>query len=222
MRATWPYTARWTAALPRMVGETIAPQRSISGVETVIPTFGGRWEVTGSFVIYGEPQELAWQAFIAQMEGGVGTTLVPIWTRFRPSGATGRQVPWDNVAGIEDTQTWEHFGFESTRVAGGTIAAAAALRATTISVTLTGSLGLRPGQYFSISERLYRVQHHWQTPAGVTQLMIQPPLRAAAAVGVALEVFSPVCRMRLAEPAGDLEYTPEGVARVTCRFVEAV
>lgn len=221
MRATWPYTAHWTAATPRVVGEARPPQQSISGAETIIPAMGARWEVTGSFVIHGEAQELAWQAFIAQMEGGIGTTLVPIWSRFRPRTETGRRVDWDNVAGLANGQTFEHFGFQNSRVVGARLAAAAPLRATRIAVELADSTGIRPGQFFSIGERLHQAQHHWQV-GGAHQLMIRTPLRASAPAGSVLELFRPVCLMRLAEPAGDMDYTPEGVARVTVKFIESV
>lgn len=219
MHATWPYTARWTAALPRVIGEARPPQQSISGAETVIPAMGARWEVTGSFVIHGEQQELAWQAFIAQMEGGIGTTLVPIWSRFRPRTAAGLRVDWDNTAGLYGAQTFEHFGFEASPIIGARLAAPAALRATQITIELLDSTGIRPGQYFSIGERLHQVQHHWQV-GGVRQVMIRPPLRVDAPAGTALELFRPVCLMRLAEPAGEFEYTPDLASRVTCRFVE--
>ena len=221
MRATWPYTARWTSAQPRMVGEVQAPQLSISGVETIVRGLGARWEVTGSFVIHGEEQELAWQAFIAQMEGGAGTTLVPIWSRYRPRDNRGREAPWDRMAGVADAQAWEHFGFETGPVGLMQLAAPAPLRATTIRVSAVNSTGIRPGQYFSLGERLHRVQQHWQDAGGTSNLMIQPPLRQAF-TAAALILDRPVCLMRLAEPAGDMEYTPEGVGRVTCRFVEAV
>ena len=219
MHATWPYTARWTAATPRMVGEARPAQQSISGAETIIPAMGARWEVTGSFVIHGEQQELAWQAFIAQMEGGLGTTLVPIWSRFRPLTATGGRVDWDNTAGLYGAQTFEHFGFENPQIVGARLASPAALRATQITIELMDSIGIRPGQYFSIGERLHQVQHHWQV-GGVRQVMIRPPLRVEAPAGTALELFRPVCLMRLAELAGDIEYTPDLASRVTCRFIE--
>lgn len=221
MHAAWPYTERWTSALPRMIGEVQQRQQSISGAATIVRGMGAHWEVTGSFVIHGEAQELAWQEFIAQMEGGAGTTLVPIWSRYRPRDNRGRQTSWERTAGFADAQTWEHFGFENAPVVVMQLAAPALLRSTTIKVSKVNSTGIRPGQYFSMGERLYRVQNHWQDADGTSNLMIQPPLRQAF-TAAALILDRPVCLMQLAEPAGDLEYTPEGVGRVTCRFVEAV
>ena len=232
MRATWPFSARWTSAAPRLIGEVQQRQQSISGAETIVRGTGAHWEVTGNFVIHGEAQELAWQAFIAQMEGGAGTTLVPIWSRYRPRDNRGRQTSWERTSGLSDdsgstlyghdsAQTWEHFGLDNAPVTIMSLAQPAALRATTIKVTSVNSNGIRPGQYFSLGERLYRVQNHWQDADGTSNLMIQPPLRQAF-TAAALILDRPVCLMRLAEEAGEIEYTPDGVAHVDVTFVEAV
>lgn len=233
MRATWPFSARWTSAAPRLIGQTLRPpQQSINGTQTILPSLSAHWQVEGSFVVHGEAQELAWQAFIAQMEGGVGTTLVPIWSRYRPRDNRGRQTSWERTSGLSDdsgstlyghdsAQTWEHFGLDNAPVTIMSLAQPAALRATTIKVTSINSNGIRPGQYFSLGERLYRVQNHWQDADGTSNLMIQPPLRQAF-TAAALILDRPVCVMRLTEESGELEYTPDGVAHVDVTFVEAV
>lgn len=223
MRATFPFHLLWQDVVPRFVGASLEPQRAISGAQTVIPTMSGRWEADCSFVIQGEAAQLAWQAFLAQMEGRIGTTLVPIRTRFRPRDRNGRSVAACTTAGFDGAQTWEHFGFESAPVATMALAADAPLRATTIKVTGGNTTGLRPGQYFSIGERLYRVQHHWQDADGTSNLMIQPPLRAAASAGAALVLDAPVCLMQMvSEDEGSFDHLLARMPRVTCRFVEAV
>lgn len=223
MRATFPFRLLSQDLTPRFVGASLEPQRSISGAETVIPSLGGRWEVTASFVIRGEAAQLEWQAFLAQMEGRIGTTLVPIRTRFRPDNRSGRAVTACQTAGFADAQTWEHFGFESAPVATTALAVAAPLRATTIKVSGGNTTGLRPGQFFSLGERLYRVQHHWQDEDGTSNLMIQPPLRAAAASGAVLILDAPVCLMRMvSEDEGQFDHLLNRMPRVTCSFVEAV
>ena len=222
MRATFPHQLLHQEVVPRFVGTSLEPQRSISGAETVVPSMGGHWEVDCTFVIRGEAAQLAWQAFLAQMEGRIGTTLVPIRTRFRPRDRDGHGVPGCGVAGLADAQTWEHFGFRNAPVATTTLAASAPLRATTIKVTGGNTTGLRPGQYFSIGERLYRVQHHWQDADGTSNLMIQPPLRQAF-TAAALILDRPVCPMRFAtEDEGSFDHLLDPMPRVTCRFVEAV
>ena len=222
MRATFPFHLMSQAFTPRFVGASLEPQRSINGAETVVPTMGGRWEVECSFVIHGEAAQLEWQAFLAQMEGRVGTTLVPIRTRFRPNDRDGHGVPFCQIAGLAGAQTWEHFGFANAPVATMTLVDPAPLRATTIRVAAANTTGIRPGQFFSLGERLYRVQHHWQTDDGVTNLMIQPPLRQAFNNAV-LILDRPVCRMRFAsETEGQFDQLLDRLPSVTCTFVEAV
>ncbi|AWX94004.1 hypothetical protein DPM13_16425 [Paracoccus mutanolyticus] len=76
------------------------------------------------------------------------------------------------------------------------VAAAAPLRATQIDLTLVDSTGLRPGQYFSVGERLHRVQQAWRVGA-VNRIMFEPPLRAAVSAGARIEIERPVCKMRM-------------------------
>ena len=130
MRVTFPFHLMNQAFTPRFVGASLEPQRSINGAETVVPTMGGRWEVDCNFVIKGEAAQLEWQAFLAQMEGRVGTTLVPIHTRFRPNDRDGHGVPFCKIAGLAGAQTWEHFGFANAPVATMTLVDPAPLRAT--------------------------------------------------------------------------------------------
>lgn len=222
MRATFPHQLLRQQVIPRRVGTSHEPQQSISGAETITPTFGGRWEATCSFVIHGEAAQLAWQAFLAQMEGRVGTTLVPMRTRYRPRDRDGHHVYGCGPAGLADAQTWEHFGFDSAPVATMTLAASAALRATVIKVTAANTTGLRPGQFFSIGERLYQVQHHWQDADDSANLMIWPPLRAAAPAGSVLILDRPICLMRMTgESEGEFDHLLDRLPRVTVNFTEA-
>lgn len=221
MRATFPHQLLRQDVNLRQVGMSLDPQRSINGTETIVPTFGGRWGATCSFVIHGEAAQLAWQAFKVQMEGMNGTTLVPIRTRFRPRDRDGHHVYGCGPADLADAQTWEHFGFDSAPVATMTLAAPAALRDTVIKVTANNTTGLRPGQFFSLGERLYAVQHHWVDSAGVTNLMIWPPLRQSFNQA-ALILDRPVCLMRMAsETEGDFDMLLDRLPRVTVNFVEA-
>lgn len=223
MRATFPIGLLRQDVSPRFVGASLEPQKSINGTDTVVPVQTGRWEISCGFVIRGEAAQLAWQAFLAQMEGRVGTTLVPVRTRFRPRDHDGRHVYGCGPAQLADGQTFEHFGFDSAPVATMKLVAAAALRATVIKVTPGNTTGLRPGQFFSIGERLYRAQHHWRDEDGVETLMIQPPLRVAAPAGATLILDRPVCLMRMvSETEGGFDHLLDRLPRATCTFVEAL
>lgn len=198
MQATFPYLAGWRNSSFRLEGQSLEIPRSITGAETVRATMRGRWAMSGEVVIHGEAAYLQWQAFLATMQGRLGTTLVPVNTRFRPKDRNGRELSFINTANLADAQTWEHFGLENTQVNRIRLAAAAPLRATQLSLTLLDTTGLRPGQFFSIGERLHRVVSHWEPAAGAHRIMIEPPLRAAASANTVLEIDRPVCRMRFA------------------------
>ena len=162
MQATFPHLALWQDVTFHLSGQSLDPAESISGAQTIVPTLRGKWMATASFVLRGEAATLQWQAFLAQMQGRIGTTLVPARSRYRPKDANGLPLPFCDIANLRGAQTWQHFGFENTDVARITLAASAALRATELSLNLPASTGLRPGQFFSIGNRLHRVQHHWQ------------------------------------------------------------
>lgn len=223
MQATFPHLIKWVSVNFYMAGQSLEAQQGISGAETIVPSPRGRWMASASVWAHGEGPVLQWQAFLAQMEGRIGTTLVPVLSRWRPNDRDGHDLAFSTTANLADAQTWEHFGFENSIVHHMNAAAPAALRATQMDVTLTNSTGLRPGQLFSIGERLYRVQAHWQPAAGVHRIMFQPPLRQAVVVGDRLELGRPVCRMRFAtEDEGVFDQTIGGVMRATVNFVEAI
>lgn len=222
MQVTFPHQMLRQNAQFWLEGQSLDPVQSIGGAETVVPTMRGRWLASCGFVLHGEAATLRWQAFLAQMEGRVGTTLVPAFSRFRPKDRDGHGLSLCDIAGLADAQTWEHFGFENTEIARVTLAMPAALRATQIDVALADTTGLRPGQYFSIGERLHRVQAHWQV-GSVHRLMFQPPLRAAVAVGARVEIEKPVCRMRfVTETEGVFDQALEVMPSVTVNFSEAL
>ena len=223
MQVTFPHRAMWRSVTFSLTGQSMEPQQSISGAETVVPVPRGRWTASMSFVIKGEAQVLQWQAFLAQMEGRVGTTLVPVRSRFRPVDRDGHALSFCTTADLADAQTWDHFGFQNSTPTFVIAAGPVALRATQMDVTLMNSTGLRPGQFFSIGERLYRVQAYWQPAAGVHRIMFQPPLRQAVFLGQRLEIARPVCRMRFAsEEEGLYDQSLDVMPVVNVNFVEAI
>lgn len=222
MQATFPHLALWQEAQFHLTGQSLDMAESISGAQTTVPTLRGKWMASCNFALHGEAATLQWQAFLAQMQGRIGTTLVPARSRYRPKDRDGKPLPFCKIANIRDAQTWEHFGLTNTPIARIRLAAAAALRATELSLDLVNSTGLRPGQFFSIGDRLHRVQHHWQ-PGNAHRVMIEPPLRAAAAEGARLEIERPVCRMRMTtETEGLFDQSLNVMPGVTVNFMEAL
>lgn len=222
MQATFPYLALHQTAQFYLTGQSLEPQESISGVETIVPTMRGRWTATATFALKDEAATLQWQAFLAQMQGRIGTTLVPCRSRYRPKDRNGKILPFCNTVNIENAQTWEHFGFTNTDVPRATVLSDMPLRASEIDLVFSDSTGIRPGQFFSINERLHRVQHHWQPAEGVSRIRFEPPLRKAVEAGQALEMARPVCLMRcVSETEGLFDQSLDVLPVVTLNFVEA-
>jgi hypothetical protein len=212
----FPRLAKMTTSGFRMVGQMRGRETAISGAESIIPSFSGHWAVSISFFIHNEAARLEWQAFLAQMEGGIGTTLVPIGLPYRPVDQRGGRA---SVTGQPEFSTFEHWSFVNDARAAIMVKTDAPLRATDIELTLTDSLGLRPGHSLSIGERFHRVQRSWDDGA---KIRIQPPLRAGAAAGSIVETDNPVCKMRFAsEGEGEVDFSLSEIDRPTVKFREA-
>lgn len=221
MHVTFPHQIMDQSARFYLVGQSQAVQQSINGATTVTASLAARWEASITFVIRDEAAHLAFRAFLAGLEGVLGTTNVPAGPRFRPLDRDGHGVTRHKIASLSDAQTMEHFGLENEPVIAATLAASAPLRAVDLQVTETDTTGIRPGHRFSIGDRLHEVQLAWTD--GTRRLRIQPPLRAAVASSVPLQVHHPICRMRRAD-AGDVAYD-ERLTRmqsVTMTFVEDI
>lgn len=223
MQAAFPHLALNKTAQFYIAGQSLQTQTGIAGADTVVPTMRGRWMASASFVLDGEAATLQWQAFLAQMQGRIGTTLVPVPSRYRPKDRNGRHLPYRRQADVAGAQTWEHFGFETAPRTLCRVASAAPLRATQIDIELPDTTGLRPGQYFSIGERLHQVQAHWQPEVGVHRIMFVPPLREAVVAKASIEIERPVCRMRMVtETEGLFEQLLDPLPVVTVQFAEAM
>ena len=176
---------------------------------------------------HGEGAVLQWQAFLAQMQGRIGTTLVPSFTHYRPKDRDGHAVSFANVADIAGAQTMDHFGFANSPLEMIRVNLNAPLRATQLEARFPNSTGLRPGHFFSIGERLYQAQAVYKSRDTVNgpryAVHFQPPLRAPALAGDLMEVARPVCRMRFAsEDDGQFDQTIGGVMRAQVNFVEVI
>lgn len=223
MQATFPFLALRQTAQFYPVGMSLEPQESISGVPTVVPTMRARWNATITMALHGEAAVLQWRAFLLQMQGRIGTTLVPAFSRWRPRDRDGHGLTMCGTASIADAQTWEHFGFENTQVSRIKVRAAAALRATQLDLTLIDTTGLRPGQFFSLGERLHAVQQHWQVDAATHRVMIWPPLRQAVVPGAHVEIEKPACKMRMtSETEGLFDMSLDVLPTVQMQFEEAL
>lgn len=224
MQATFPYLAEWVSMRFWIEGQALDTEMGITGAQSVVPTMRGRWRAQGEVMIHGREAFLQWQAFLAQMQGVIGTALVPVPVHYGPQDLNGRDLPFDRTAGIYRAETWEMFGFEGDQVSRTVTQRAEPLRATELIVQFTGTLGLRPGQWFSIGDHLYQVRAYYQPNATNHRILFNPPLRKAVPVGSLIEIERPTCRMRFAsEDSGQFAQRGGDLAPViTVDFVEDI
>jgi hypothetical protein len=223
MRVLFPHQLIQQGATFMVTGQSKTPQQSVGGAMTVIAALGARWTAQATFLIKGEAAHLAYMAFLAGMEGQLGTTLLPCLARHRPVDRDGHFVNRNTVGGIAGAQTWQHFGLVNAPSMTMTLVADAALRATQIKVAVGDTTGLRPGQRFSIGERLHEVQLMWVDDLGATVLQIQPPMRVATLAGAQLDLVAPACVMRRASgDDGAYDQSLDRMQSVSLSFVEAI
>jgi hypothetical protein len=179
--------------MPRNVG---GGQSSLSGFMQVVGADAGIWAVTYQGVpLKNKAQILTWDAIALLLEGRLNPLLVPVWEGSRqpfPEGSTG----YDSIPHSDDSFFSDGSGY-SQPVILATVAADAALRATTISIAVASGDALQPGHYFSIGERLYQIRTVVSEESGVYTVTIRPPLRAAISEDDAVEFDRPHCKMRL-------------------------
>lgn len=193
----------------RREGLTSSGGTSLSGYEDVIRTDGGGFVVAEftNGTTRARQDTLAIRAALDAMDGGAVAVVVHFCDRLHQP--IGDQVS-STLGG--------HDFYGSSGAAASTLAPAA-LRATSLRMTIVSELPLLAGELFTIvhtnwGERAYRV-------VGIDGDTIQfrPPLREAIAAGTYLDFDDPRCRMRLSGTPNN----PTNMGRfqaVTARFVE--
>ena len=197
--------------------------QSISGSEQVT-AMNPTWRASFSGPVVTEESVLSWRAFVGAMTGRAGTVLVPRWEAYGPRDLNGRVMSEVEAASYDGgSLNFDLSGFGQETPTHATLAAAAGLNATRISVNLVDIEGPRPGQYFGIGDRLYLATHVWMVAEGQpTQIQFTPWLRAAAPLGARVILDRPVCLMRFAgDQTGELELDMGRWGDGSFDFVEA-
>lgn len=227
---TFPSALRFKTSGFHVVGASSTPQQSVGGAFSVQPRLGAHWVGSATFLTTNESTTLSLQAFIAGMEGMLGTTYVPVYQRHRPRDGLGRPAGCLSVAALGDglmfegagSDAMEHWGFGGVPAISGSLAVDAPLRSSEIVIARTNYADFRPGHDFSVAGRMYRAINIWPDGAN-DRVRITPPLRADAVAGEVVIMDAPHCLMRFAsENEGQLVYQPSPVGSVTMNFVEAI
>lgn len=203
--------------------QTVSGGASMTGEEQVIVSPAARWAAAVT-LFSSKEDSLSLRALSAQLEGRIGSVLLPPQDGIRPYDAAGRLLSQNQATALDDGSLFfDHSGIGQTPLYEGLVSAAAARGATELTVDLLNGPGPRPGHYFGIGERMYWVRYVWNLTPTRIKVRFVPRLRDAMAGGEPVLLARPVCRMRLAKnDSGRVEYVPGPIITpVVFEFVEA-
>lgn len=169
---------------------------------------------------------LLWRAVRQICNGGV--TPIIVWrndTLFRPWPSGVSQSIGIDIAHSDDTLFDDGTGYYQPTI--DIEAAATALRATSMDITINNAGALIGGESFSIEHetmdwRVYEIATIDMTSDTTATITFNPPLREAIEAGTTLEFDRPRCKMRLANPGSmDLSVVPWTFNSASVEFVEA-
>lgn len=195
---------------------------SISGEQDAIEVDGGgRWVVEyGDIPIVDADQARLWEAWEEYLSGGKNVCLVPALSQAigpRPGTVFGRPKRPSDLF-YDDIEWPTELRYSEPDVRAETTAAAA-LRATTLGISVTRGPSLRGGEIFSFAGRMHRVIR----PLGGGDFSIRPPLRGAVSAGESLVFDFPLLQAR-ADPAQNfsISLTRGRHGTASIRFLESI
>lgn len=173
---------------------TLSGGVSLSGEEDqVIIDGGGRWVIEYADIGLDTPAELrAWDAWTGKLNAGTAEVLVPllsIETAPRPALGQGFMTPSDLYT--NDVLFPTEVRFQAPYIVA-VLAESAALRATTLRITMQRGAPIMGGEKFSLGDRGYRIAER----LGDDRYRIEPPLRASVTAGDPVNFDWPVVRCR--------------------------
>lgn len=196
--------------------QTLKGGTALSGEQDTVSTDGGGrvFAEFGDGSLVDRSANLAWRAVVTLLEEGVTAFDVPFCeTRFTPYGGSSG-VPHSDGSPFSDGSLYEADGGVAS------ISTNAALRATTVQMTLALPQPLIGGEWFAIRHankgwRAYRVSR-----ISGASISFRPPLREAVTVGEVVDFMHPRCLMVAdGRPGTPAQYGRLGQAAI--RFVEA-
>ena len=207
----------WLEAQSRSGGQ------SILGAERIVTSPSARWRCTMTFRIWGTQTDpgrlLTWRTLSGALYGRSGSILIGPFDRMTP----GRLPDGGADTTFSDGETFSD-GSEFTQPAGVCLVASAALQgARALNVTYAGVGAPQSGQYFGLGgNALYLASSVVANSDGTLSLTFSPGLRAAAAIGDAVDFERPKATMRLmADDGARAKLAIGGVADTTLDLVEA-
>jgi hypothetical protein len=206
MAIEWPITILKPRSIvpPFLASRSLSGGASLSGRMQIVASDAGVWMCSlNNIPLYNRQTILTWRAIAARAEGRLNPIDLPLFRYELEYSAQGADydygAPVTSIPFSDETYFDDGTGFVGsiTEVAAD---GAAALRATSMTFSVTTAPRIEPGQIFGINHatkgpRWYQIKTYDYDTFAVT---FQPPLREAVADGEVIIFDQPACRMRLA------------------------
>ncbi|GGD30699.1 hypothetical protein [Aureimonas glaciei] len=194
---------------------------SLSGASQTIASSAGIWQAKLIEVsLRNAAHVILWETIEIRLQGRLNPILIPLMEGSRQpfplaqSGSSG-SIPFSDGAYFSDGS-----GFYGSVIIA-SLASAISRGATTGAITVSYGRQLRPRDYFSIGDRLYRIDDVTEIAGSTYTVKFWPPAREAAASGAYVEFDQPRCKMRLKQDDGmAVDKSFSKFASPTVEFVE--
>lgn len=209
-------TLRWPCMLgPNDIEVDLTPRPqgggpSIAGGSQWVQSEAGVWEITYSSIPTSRLRINAYRMIALLLNGPATPILVPVFDKKRapfpfvdPTVGGPRITSYGDIPHSDDSLFSDGSGYYTPVI--DATAAAAAIRSTSLTMTLNYGGMIWGGEFFSIGENLYEIKSVSLTdagPPGVYEIGFMPPLRVAITDGTVLNFDDPVCRCTLASSSG--------------------
>lgn len=221
--ATFPHQNCFQSVRFELVGRGASGGVGLSGATTRVASNSAHWKAEATFLIRGEEGYLAWQGFVSQMQGVLGETLVPAWSRYLPRDGKGRALSRKDAVSLPELGFIDNSGFSQTDLTHATLETSGSLRDGILLIRTDDAIGIRPGHRIGIGERAHDVLSISDNSDGTATVRVQPLLRADYPAGERVILDRPVCRMRFeTEGEGILAFDTHPVQSVTVNFREVI
>lgn len=201
-----PSLVRERGVIPELVGSTIAPGRTATGVMPVIAADGGGlWRIElGELLLTSRALTHQYRAMMSAFDLGATPLIVPFRdTRHAPWAVSGGSdlTEYPDVLHSDDATFDDDSGYFQPAIVA-QLVNSAALRATELTIRFQQGGPLLGGEFFSIDHedlrwRLYHIIKCVEESDGDWVCTIRPPLREATNSGTYCEFDMPRCVMRL-------------------------
>lgn len=213
----------------RPAGATVTGGESLSGQTDVIKTDGGGyWFVQMAGIELITPDLVrAWRAWEDELDSGVTKVLVPVAdVRHAPRPVVGGSLSRPSQLQNDSVDPYfpEAVGFATPWIVA-KITAAAALRATTVTIEVERGARLKGGEIFAIAHatagrRIYRVRRVLDRDGQSATVLIRTPLREAVAIDTPVDFDWPSLVATLvpeADISPDIEYGNRSTVDISFR-----